>query len=79
MFVSARLGEAVGKLYAQKYFPPEAKAQAQALVNNLLAAFRKRLEAVTWMAPATKTEALAKPGTLQVGVCYPFLWCIDAD
>lgn len=79
MFVSARLGEVVGKLYAEKYFPPEAKAQAQALVANLLAAFRARLESVTWMAPATKTEALTKLGTLQVGVGYPDHWRSYAD
>ncbi|GGA65133.1 peptidase M13 [Edaphobacter acidisoli] len=79
LFVSSHLGEAVGKIYAQKYFPPEAKAQAQDLVANLLAAFRKRLENVTWMAPATKTEALAKLGTLQVGVGYPDHWRSYAD
>ena len=73
-FVSAVLGDAVGKIYAERYFSPEAKAQAQALVANLLAAFHQRLEAVTWMAPATKAEALAKLGTLQVGVGYPDKW-----
>ena len=73
-FVSALLGDAVGKIYAQRYFPPEAKAQAQALVSNLLAAFHQRLETITWMAPATKAEALAKLGTLQVGVGYPDKW-----
>ena len=73
-FVSARLGDAVGKIYAQRYFPPQAKAQAQALVSNLLAAFHQRLENVTWMAPATKAEALAKLGTLQVGIGYPDHW-----
>ena len=73
-FVSGVLGDAVGQIYAQRYFSPEAKAQAQALVANLIAAFRVRLENVTWMAPATKQEALAKLGTLQVGVGYPDHW-----
>lgn len=74
IFVSDVLGEAVGKIYAERYFSPEAKAQAQELVTNLLAAFRQRLEGVTWMAPATKAEALTKLGTLQVGVGYPDHW-----
>lgn len=73
-FVSAKLGDAVGKIYAERYFPPAAKAQVQALVANLLTAFHKRLEGVTWMAPATKAEALTKLGTLQVGVGYPDHW-----
>jgi putative endopeptidase len=73
-FVSVLLGDAVGKIYAQRYFPPEAKAQAEALVANLLAAFHRRLEAITWMAPATKAEAIAKLGTLQVGVGYADTW-----
>jgi len=69
--VSTALGDAVGKVYAQRYFSPQAKAQAEALVANLLAAFRARLEALTWMAPATKTEALAKLNTFQIGIGYP--------
>jgi endothelin-converting enzyme/putative endopeptidase len=73
-FTSGLLRDAVGKIYAQRYFSPEAKAQAQALVANLLAAFRQRLEEVTWMAPATKAEAIAKLGTLKVGVGYPDTW-----
>ena len=72
--VNGILGDAVGQIYAQRYFPPEAKAQAQAMVDNLLAAFRIRLERVTWMAPATKKEALAKLGTLYVGMGYADHW-----
>jgi endothelin-converting enzyme/putative endopeptidase len=71
MFVSGVLGDAVGEIYAQRYFSPEAKAQAEELVHNLLVAFRIRLENLTWMAPATKKEALAKLGSLQVGIGYP--------
>ncbi|HWG49049.1 MAG TPA: M13 family metallopeptidase, partial [Candidatus Acidoferrales bacterium] len=58
----------------QKYFSPQAKAQVQALVANLIAAFRKRIDALSWMAPATKTEAKAKLDTLYVGVGYPEHW-----
>ncbi|MFZ0286539.1 MAG: M13 family metallopeptidase [Terriglobales bacterium] len=68
------LGDAVGQIYAQKYFSPQAKAQAEALVANLIAAFRKRIEALPWMAPATKAEAQEKLTTLYVGVGYPETW-----
>jgi putative endopeptidase len=73
-FVSGALGDAVGQIYAQRFFSPQDKAQAQALVANLIAAFRVRLENLTWMAPATKQEALTKLGTLQVGIGYPDHW-----
>ncbi len=68
------LGDEVGKIYAQRYFPPETKARAQAMVTNLIAAFRKRIDALTWMDPATKAEAQAKLTTLYVGVGYPDTW-----
>lgn len=72
--VNAFLGDAVGQIYAQKYFPPEAKAQAQAMVANLVEAFRKRIDALTWMDAATKAEAKAKLATLYVGIGYPEKW-----
>ncbi|HKT87157.1 MAG TPA: M13 family metallopeptidase [Candidatus Sulfotelmatobacter sp.] len=72
--VDGLLGDAVGKVYAQKYFPPEAKAQAQEMVTNLIAAFRKRIEALSWMDPSTKKEAEAKLSTLYVGIGYPETW-----
>jgi putative endopeptidase len=72
--VNALLGDAVGQIYAQKYFSPEAKAQAQAMVANLIAAFQARIEALTWMAPSTKAEAQAKLKTLYVGIGYPETW-----
>jgi putative endopeptidase len=68
------LGDAIGKIYAQRYFPPEAKAQADAMVANIIAAFRKRIEALDWMNPATKAEAQAKLTTLYVGIGYPETW-----
>jgi len=74
VLVSTILGDAVGQIYAQRFFSPEAKAQVEALVANLLAAFRQRLEKLTWMAPTTKKEALAKLGTLEVSVGYPNHW-----
>jgi putative endopeptidase len=68
------LGDAVGKIYAERYFPPEAKAKAQEMVANITEAFRKRIEALPWMAPATKAEALEKLSTLYVGIGYPEHW-----
>ena len=73
-FVSATLGDAVGQIYAKRFFSPEAKAQAEAIVANLIAAFRVRLENITWMAPATKKEAITKLSTLKVSVGYPDHW-----
>jgi endothelin-converting enzyme/putative endopeptidase len=72
--VSGLLGDAVGQIYAQRYFPPEAKAAAQAMVANIIAAFRKRIEALSWMDPKTKAEAQAKLTTLYVGIGYPETW-----
>ena len=72
--VNAYLGDAVGRIYAQKYFPPQAKAQAQAMVANLIAAYHKRLDALTWLAPSTRAEAQAKLNTLYVGIGYPETW-----
>ena len=72
--VNDLLGDAVGEMYAKRYFSPEAKATAQAMVKNLIDAFRKRIDALTWMAPSTKAEAKAKLDTLYVGIGYPEKW-----
>ena len=74
LLVNGWLGDAVGQIYAQKYFSPESKKQVEYLVANIVAAFRQRLENITWMAPATKAEALTKLGTLRVSVGYPEKW-----
>ena len=68
------LGFAVGQLYVERYFPPAEKARAQAMVANLIAAFRERIDRLDWMAPATKAEAKAKLAVLKVGVGYPDTW-----
>jgi putative endopeptidase len=68
------LGDVVGQAYTQRYFSPEAKAQAEAMVANLIAAFRKRIEALSWMDASTKAEAEAKLSTLYVGIGYPETW-----
>jgi predicted metalloendopeptidase len=70
----AALGEAVGKLYVERYFPPAEKARAEEMVRNELAAFARRIDALEWMAPQTKAKAKAKLAALKVGVGYPDKW-----
>jgi predicted metalloendopeptidase len=65
------LGDAVGKLYTDKYFPAAAKTDIGAMVDNIKAAFDKRLVDLQWMSPGTKQEARRKLQTLIVGVGYP--------
>jgi putative endopeptidase len=72
--VSGGLGDAVGKMYADRYFPASAKADVQLMVKNILAAFDKRVADLAWMTPATKAEARRKIQTLRVGVGYPETW-----
>jgi putative endopeptidase len=72
--VSHFLGDAVGKLYVDAYFSPEAKAQSSELVQEIVEAFRTRLESNAWMAAETKTSALAKLAKLRVKVGYPDHW-----
>jgi len=71
---SGALGFAVGHRYAQVYFPPAAKRQAEAMVTNIIAAFHKRITRLAWMAPATRAAAQAKLATLRVSVGYPDRW-----
>ena len=71
---NAALGQAVGQLYTQRYFPPEAKAKAQAMVADLIAAYRARISNLTWMSPQTKENALAKLAALRIGLGYPDRW-----
>ena len=71
---SGAMGDLVGKMYVEKYFPPRAKTEIQTLVKNIVAAFGKRIDALTWMTPATKAKAKAKLSTLYVGVGYPDHW-----
>jgi predicted metalloendopeptidase len=68
------LGDAVGKLYVQKYFSPAEKKRAEAMVRNLLAAFDARIDKLDWMAPPTKAVAKDKLKALKIGVGYPDHW-----
>jgi endothelin-converting enzyme/putative endopeptidase len=72
--VNDDLGFAVGKAYAKQYFSPQAKAQLEAMVQNIIESFRKRIDALAWMKPSTKQEAKAKLASLYVGVGYPETW-----
>ena len=71
---SDALGEAIGRLYVGKYFPPEAKAQAQQMANNLLQAFAARLDRLDWMGPETRAHARKKLANFRVMVGYPDKW-----
>jgi len=75
----ANLGDAVGKLYVAKFFSPEQKKRAEAMVRNLLAAFDARIDRLDWMAPQTKLVAKAKLKALKIGVGYPDHWRSYAD
>ncbi|HEY3861066.1 MAG TPA: M13 family metallopeptidase [Verrucomicrobiae bacterium] len=66
-----QIGEAVGQLYVEKCFPPEAKARMNDLVNNLKAVFRDHLEKVSWMSDETRAKALAKFARFTQKIGYP--------
>ena len=68
------LGEALGKKYVEKYFPPEAKARMQEMVKNLRAAMKETIEGLEWMSPATKQRALEKLSTFNPKIGYPDRW-----
>jgi putative endopeptidase len=69
--VEGLLGEQLGALYVQRYFPPESKAQMDALVTNLIRAMRADISENDWMTPATRTEALAKIDSFDTQIGYP--------
>lgn len=69
-----QLGEALGQVYVQKYFPPEAKARALELVHNLLAALRDDLQTLPWMSPATRKAAIEKLEAFTIKIGYPDKW-----
>jgi putative endopeptidase len=68
------IGEALGKLYVAFYFPPEAKARALELVNNLKEALAERIKTLDWMDEPTKKEALKKLAAMGVKIGYPDKW-----
>jgi putative endopeptidase len=68
------LSEALGKLYVEKYFPPEAKSRMQDMVANLRLAMKETIEGLDWMSPETKTRALEKLSTFNPKIGYPDRW-----
>ena len=68
------IGEAIGKLYVDEYFPPEAKATAEAMVDNIMVAFGERIKNLDWMSDSTKEKALHKLSTFVVKIGYPDEW-----
>jgi putative endopeptidase len=68
------MSDAIGKMYAERYFPAQQKARVEAIVANVIAAFRTRVEAAKWMSPETRALSLAKLKTLYVGMGYPNTW-----
>jgi len=72
--VEGAMGEAVGKIYVQRHFRPEAKARMDTLVQNLLAAFRVGIDDLEWMSPATKAQAQQKLSKFTVKIGYPDKW-----
>ncbi len=72
--VNSVLGEAVGKLYVDEYFPAEAKVKAEEMVGNLIKAYAARIQQLEWMSPVTKGEALGKLATFRVKIGYPNEW-----
>jgi putative endopeptidase len=72
--VNGALGEAVGEIYVARHFPPEAKAKADELVQNLIKAMDARLAKLDWMAPETKDKARAKLAAFRPKIGYPDKW-----
>ncbi len=68
------LGFAVGRMYVERYFPPEAKARMEALVTNLIEAYRQSITQLDWMSPETRQRALAKLAKFTPKIGYPDTW-----
>lgn len=72
--VNHNIGEALGQVYVEKYFPPEAKAHAREMVTNLANALRQDIPTLSWMSPETKKAALEKLEAFNVKIGYPDKW-----
>lgn len=68
------LGEALGKLYVDRKFPPEAKAKAEKMIRNVILAFENRINNLEWMSPETKIKAIEKLKATQIKIAYPDQW-----
>ena len=72
--VEGSLGEAVGKIYVEKYYPPEAKAKMDQLVEYLIQAYRESIQELEWMSDETKKKALVKLDKFTPKIGYPTKW-----
>jgi putative endopeptidase len=72
--VEGSLGEAVGKIYVEKYYPPEAKAKMDQLVEYLIQAYRESIQELEWMSDETKKKALVKLTKFTPKIGYPTKW-----
>ena len=68
------VGEALGKLYVDQKFPPEAKEKAEKMIQNVIKAFENRIAALPWMSEETKVKAIEKLRATQVKIAYPDKW-----
>ena len=73
-FVGILMGDAVGRVYVERYFPPEAKARMDVLVDNLRKAYQVSIESLDWMTPETRKRALAKLDKFTAKIGYPKRW-----
>ncbi len=74
ILVDNQIGEALGKIYVQAYFPPESKTKMLGLVADIRTAMKGRIERLDWMSPATKAKALEKLSAVTVKIAYPDKW-----
>ena len=72
--VDNNIGEALGKLYVEAYFPAESKAKMEALVGDIRTAMKTRIDGLDWMSPETKVKAQEKLAKFRVKIAYPDKW-----
>jgi len=72
--VDQRLGQAIGKIYIERFFPEEAKRQVTEMFENIRTAFATRIENLSWMTPQTKQQALVKLKSINAKIAYPEIW-----
>ncbi|WP_431133311.1 M13 family metallopeptidase [Psychroserpens mesophilus] len=72
--VTGSVGEAIGKLYVEAKFPPEAKEKAEQMIANVITAFQNRIQKLDWMTEDTKTKAIEKLDKFTVKIAYPDEW-----
>ena len=72
--VDLLMGDALGRLYVQKHFPPAARQRMDDLVRNILAVYRERIESRQWMSQQTREQAMAKLAMVMPKIGYPNQW-----